>query len=444
MKHSRTCGRRGAPAGPEPQFGQPTQARHRQTPGGGECARRPALRDAADPPARGNRCGRGARARRTRAPSGPPATRRRRGAPAATARSKCRCRGAGAPRVLTSRRASLYGPCARRPANRPEHAGRSQVGQAARPRRPARPSGRLWAACGRDTIGTPARVPPSLEFQFMCGICGMYAPGRVDRDVLQRMNDTIAHRGPDDEGFYTDDRVGLGSRRLSIIDLSAGHQPMSNEDETVWVVFNGEIYNFQELRRELEAQGHRFRTHTDTEVIVHLYEEVRRPACSSACAACSRSRIWDRKRGTLLLLARDRVGKKPLYYAWDGRTSGVRLRDQVPARLPGTAADASIATPSITISATCYVPDRRCRSTAKSRKLPAAHYAANCTRARSAARAYWDLRFDRPCTASRRARLRRAAARTAHRCGALPAGERRAARRLPFRRRRFGDGGRRS
>src|SRR3954469_21416383 len=111
----------------------------------------------------------------------------------------------------------------------------------------------------------------------MCGICGVVAPAgaAVDTDALARMTGAIRHRGPDDEGFYvSDDRsASLGFRRLSIIDVEGGHQPLANEDETVWIVFNGEIYNFRALRDELEQRGHRFATDTDTEVIVHLYEE---------------------------------------------------------------------------------------------------------------------------------------------------------------------------
>ena len=118
----------------------------------------------------------------------------------------------------------------------------------------------------------------------MCGISGKlyFDSGRpVEREILERMNAVLAHRGPDDAGIYCDGPVGLAHRRLSIIDLSpAGHQPMSNEDGTIWIVFNGEIYNFQSLRPDLVRRGHRFRSNSDTEVIIHLYEEhgVRLPA----------------------------------------------------------------------------------------------------------------------------------------------------------------------
>jgi asparagine synthase (glutamine-hydrolysing) len=105
----------------------------------------------------------------------------------------------------------------------------------------------------------------------MCGICGVV--GHVDETGLRRMTRTMVHRGPDDEGLYLGEGVGLGVRRLSIIDLAGGRQPMTNEDRTVWVVFNGEIYNYQHLRERLEKQGHRFTTRSDTEVLVHLYEE---------------------------------------------------------------------------------------------------------------------------------------------------------------------------
>ncbi len=149
----------------------------------------------------------------------------------------------------------------------------------------------------------------------MCGICGVVnvAPhGEVDRLLLQRMRDTMAHRGPDDEGLMIAGNIGFGHRRLSIIDLSGGRQPMANDDATVWVVYNGEIYNFREVRADLEARGFAFRTKSDTEVIIRSYE-----AWGESCVERFRGMfafaIWDSRR-TQLLLARDRVGIKPLYY----------------------------------------------------------------------------------------------------------------------------------
>ena len=135
----------------------------------------------------------------------------------------------------------------------------------------------------------------------------------IDAQAVHRMCQTIAHRGPDDEGVYARGPIGLGMRRLSIIDLSGGKQPIHNEDQTIWIVFNGEIYNFPELRRELEARGHRFYTHSDTEVIVHLYEESGGD-CVKKLRGMFAIALYDERQGTLLL-ARDRLGKKPLHYA---------------------------------------------------------------------------------------------------------------------------------
>jgi asparagine synthase (glutamine-hydrolysing) len=126
------------------------------------------------------------------------------------------------------------------------------------------------------------------------------------------MADAIAHRGPDDEGYYISGPVGFGFRRLSIIDLNTGHQPISNEDGSVWIVFNGEIYNYQALRQQLQSKGHVFRTQTDTEVIVHLYEEFGE-SCVEQLRGMFAFAIWDDRQKTLFL-ARDRVGIKPLYY----------------------------------------------------------------------------------------------------------------------------------
>ncbi len=153
----------------------------------------------------------------------------------------------------------------------------------------------------------------------MCGICGIFYPDpsqQVDRSILATMNRQIVHRGPDDDGFFVKDNVGLAMRRLSIIDLRAGHQPISNEDESVWIVFNGEIYNHTELRAKLEARGHVYRTRSDTETIVHLYEEYGRD-CVKYLRGMFAFVIWDRRR-MILFAARDRLGIKPFYYRYDG------------------------------------------------------------------------------------------------------------------------------
>jgi asparagine synthase (glutamine-hydrolysing) len=153
----------------------------------------------------------------------------------------------------------------------------------------------------------------------MCGICGVLAFGPtaapVDEPMLRTMADTIQHRGPDDDGYYVspDKRVGLGFRRLSIVDLATADQPMCNEDGTLWLVFNGEIYNHAGHRPWLEARGHRFRSRGDGEVILHLYEEYG-PDCVDHLRGMFAFAIWDSRRQQLLLV-RDRIGVKPLYFA---------------------------------------------------------------------------------------------------------------------------------
>ncbi|HET7037832.1 MAG TPA: asparagine synthase (glutamine-hydrolyzing) [Thermomicrobiaceae bacterium] len=149
----------------------------------------------------------------------------------------------------------------------------------------------------------------------MCGICGIYdyRDGQpAEPFTLRRMADAMRHRGPDDDGAFVDGGLGLGFRRLSIIDLAGGHQPMFNEDDSVVLVFNGEIYNYRELRDELLARGHAFQSNSDTEVIVHLYEEVGE-ACVERLRGMFGFALWDSRRRRLLL-ARDRLGIKPLYY----------------------------------------------------------------------------------------------------------------------------------
>ena len=149
----------------------------------------------------------------------------------------------------------------------------------------------------------------------MCGITGYVTNNStpVERELLETMSRAIEHRGPDDDGFYLKENVGLAMRRLSIIDLAHGKQPIRNADGTKWIVYNGEIYNYQELRGDLESNGHKFYTNSDTEAIVHLYDE-HGPECLRFLRGMFALAIWDEKDRSLFL-ARDRVGKKPLLYS---------------------------------------------------------------------------------------------------------------------------------
>ncbi|MFQ5822469.1 MAG: asparagine synthase (glutamine-hydrolyzing) [bacterium] len=154
----------------------------------------------------------------------------------------------------------------------------------------------------------------------MCGICGITYFDRerkLSEQDIQRMCDAMYHRGPDDAGWYVKGNLGIGMRRLSIIDLVTGHQPISNEDGTIWIVFNGEIYNHLELRQELKKKGHKFQTRADTEAIVHAYEEYGED-CPKKLNGMFGFAIWDQRNQTLFL-ARDRLGIKPLYYYHDSK-----------------------------------------------------------------------------------------------------------------------------
>ena len=150
----------------------------------------------------------------------------------------------------------------------------------------------------------------------MCGIAGSINRERerpVKEGVLRRMCDAIEHRGPDDEGYYREGPVGLCMRRLQVIDLAGGQQPMGNEDGSLRLVFNGEIYNYRQLRQDLEARGHIFKTNSDTETILHLYEE-KGVDCVDDLRGMFAFALWDIREQSLML-ARDRLGLKPLYYA---------------------------------------------------------------------------------------------------------------------------------
>ncbi len=169
----------------------------------------------------------------------------------------------------------------------------------------------------------------------MCGISGLIYTdqGRsVSASEVKRMTDSIRHRGPDDEGFHLDGNCGLGFRRLSIIDLSTGHQPIPNEDGSIWVIFNGEIYNFRDLRADLRKRGHKFGTETDTEVIVHLYEEYG-TRCVESLRGMFAFALWDSTRRRLFC-ARDRFGIKPFFYYADGEKFAFASELKAILRLP--------------------------------------------------------------------------------------------------------------
>jgi asparagine synthase (glutamine-hydrolysing) len=223
----------------------------------------------------------------------------------------------------------------------------------------------------------------------MCGIVGIVGKEQasvVAKSAVRRMCDSIIHRGPDDEGLYVQGHVGLGMRRLSIIDLSTGHQPIHNEDQTIWIVFNGEIYNFPELRAELERRGHRFYTNTDTEAIVHLYEEFG-DDCVQKLRGMFAFAIWD-DRQKRLLLARDRFGKKPLHYA----SSGGRLffASEIKSLL-AVAPELSDVDSQGLLGYFCfgYIPDP-CTAFTHIKKLPPGHLLA-FSDGEIHVRKYWDL-----------------------------------------------------
>src|SRR5271169_2274000 len=228
----------------------------------------------------------------------------------------------------------------------------------------------------------------------MCGIAGIFdfrGRGDVDRLLLRRMTDILGHRGPDGDGFYFAPGLGLGHRRLAIVDLATGDQPLFNEDGTVCVVYNGEIYNFQPLMAELAALGHIFRTRCDTEVIVHAWEEWG-VGCLDRFNGMFAFALWDATR-EMLFLARDRLGEKPLYYSFlpDGR---LLFASELKSLLLSPRLDRKLDPQAIEeFFAFGYVPDPRSiyRSV---RKLAPAHYLlVRRSEPPSEPRAYWDLRF---------------------------------------------------
>lgn len=231
----------------------------------------------------------------------------------------------------------------------------------------------------------------------MCGLAGLFsprsdAPRTFDRALLTRMTDAIAHRGPDESGVHLERHVALGHRRLSIIDIATGQQPLFNEDGSVAVVFNGEIYNFQELVPELQAAGHVFHTNSDTEVIVHAWEQWGE-TCVERFRGMFAFALWDRNRRTLFL-ARDRMGVKPLYYTWlaDGSFAfGSELKCLT--LLPGF--DASIDPFAVEdYFAYGYIPDPRTIYRNTFKLPPACTLTYRVGAQRPSPRSYWDVSFE--------------------------------------------------
>lgn len=224
----------------------------------------------------------------------------------------------------------------------------------------------------------------------MCGICGIveFEGKPVAPEVVKAMADTLEHRGPDAAGYHYEPGVGLGHRRLSIIDVDGGHQPLANEDETVWAIFNGEIYNYAELRTLLIAKGHRFRSKSDTEVIVHLYEEVGE-ACFRQLRGMFAIALWDSRRRQLIL-ARDRVGKKPLFYHHGG--CQVRFASELKAILAAGAEDGGLDASALTDYFTfLYIPAPK-TIYRRIKKVRPAHYMVFSDKG-VRDQEYWDVHF---------------------------------------------------
>jgi len=226
----------------------------------------------------------------------------------------------------------------------------------------------------------------------MCGICGIFEPDRktaIECATLKAMSDAIVHRGPDDEGHYSAPGIGLGFRRLSIIDVEGGHQPLCNEDGTIWIAFNGEIYNFEDLNRRYLSSGHKFRTRSDTETIVHLYEELGED-CFAELRGMFAIALWDARRRRLVL-ARDRIGKKPLFYSRNGKRLLFASEMKALFGAGGVSKDIDVTAVSDYFSYQ-YVPAPKTIYRAV-RKLEAAHYMiVDASGLRISP--YWDIRFD--------------------------------------------------
>lgn len=229
----------------------------------------------------------------------------------------------------------------------------------------------------------------------MCGICGQISPDGVDLKKLQDMTAEIRHRGPDDDGFYVNGVIGLANRRLSIIDLDSGKQPISNENGSIWIVFNGEIYNYPILRSQLIEQGHTFKTHSDTEVIVHLYEEYG-PDCVKKLRGMFAFAIWDEAKQRLFL-ARDPLGQKPVYFTQ--KNGNFAFASEIKALLRG-----ENITPRLNTRAMHHLISLRCIPDADTLfqgidKLPAGHILL-FEHGELIIKPYWDLHYEPKLTGS--------------------------------------------
>jgi len=226
----------------------------------------------------------------------------------------------------------------------------------------------------------------------MCGIAGIVnvdSDHAVDYGLLEQMCSAIRHRGPDDLGIWVNGSVGIGMTRLSVIDVSAGHQPMHNEDKTLWIVFNGEIYNYRELREGLITRGHRFLTNTDTEVILHLYED-HKEDCVQHLRGMFAFAIWNIK-DQELFIARDRLGIKPLYYFFDGKRFVFGSEAKAVLQCPDIPRE-PYAPALVNYFFYGYVPDPQTSFSGLS-KLPAAHYL-TYRAGKVLTRRYWDVQYN--------------------------------------------------
>jgi asparagine synthase (glutamine-hydrolysing) len=227
----------------------------------------------------------------------------------------------------------------------------------------------------------------------MCGICGAFEYERrtdLPSAMIHDMNQTMVHRGPDDGGVFVGPGIGLGHRRLSIIDLAGGHQPMSNEDGTIWVLLNGEIYNYPELRADLLQRGHVFTTKSDTEAIVHAYEDFGE-GCFAKLRGMFSIALWD-SRERKLILARDRVGKKPLFYAADkdGILFGSELKALLASGLLSREMDHEALSDYFSLG---YIPAPKTIYRAVRKVMPGSYLVASATGVREGS--YWDLSFSK-------------------------------------------------